>query len=506
MAAMRATTRLTLVLGATGLLLFGVFGVVTLRSEAQDAHRAVVRELDLLGRSLQVAVENALRDRQIDDIQETLDRLETIDPGVDIYVADSTAELHAASIGAAPGDAEAMAALRAAMITGVVVLHQGQMPRQRLLLGLPLRTDDGRLVGALAVSRPTDDVAREIATLTRQIWLLVAVFAVVVAAIGHAAGHWLIGRPLARMADAMAVLDEDRALHTRFAPGGGSEIRRLGAAFVAMLERLRSARVRLDQQQDERRAVERGLVRADKLITIGQLSAGLAHEIGSPLQILAGRARGLRAKADDPAEVMRIADILVTQAERIGRIVDALLATTRRRPAQPQRVAVAAPLERVLELVAAQARRRGVRIEYTDRSNGAEVLADPDHLQQIALNLLGNALNFCPRGQGGGDGGGTVALSLSRRVLGEERGPLRQGQSVVALRVRDDGPGVDPALRERIFEPFFSTRVEAGGTGLGLAVARALAAEHGGVVDLVESDGGSGATFELLLPVVAEAT
>lgn len=489
---MRVTTRMTLALGTAGLLLFGVFGVVSVQSESVELRRGVLRELDLLGRSLQVAVENALRDRQLSDVQETLDRLERIDPGVDIYVAGGDGRVQASSAGAKVDDADVQTALGEVLAGDVAVLRERDGTAPRFLLALPLRGDDGRLLGGLAVARPTDDMLRDLGALRGRIWILVGAFALAVALLGQLVGAWLIGRPLAKIAAAMGAVGGGEAAAEGLPSGGGSEIRSLVNAFEAMEARLAHARARVQEEEEARRAVERGLVRADKLITLGQLSAGLAHEIGSPLQVLAGRGRALASKASDPEAVRRTAAILVEQVERIARIVDALLATTRRRPSRPQSLRLAEPVGRVLALIEPQARRRGLQIRLQDDSGEARVRVDPDHAEQIALNLLRNALQFAP-------GGSTIDVSWRAREQQTDLGALRTGAAVVALRVADAGPGVPEADRARLFDPFFTTRADQGGTGLGLAVARDLAREHGGELSLVPSE--QGACFELVLPV-----
>src|SRR5262249_52950199 len=135
-----------------------------------------------------------------------------------------------------------------------------------------------------------------------------------------------------------------------------------------------------------------------------QLSAGLAHEIGSPLQVLRGRASAVRDKSSDP-EARRHAEILVEQCDRIARIVEQLLSFGRRKPAVIAACSLDTPVRTVLELMAGEAQRAGVKI--VSESDGAAhvVDADADQLQQVVLNLVKNALAATPR-----DGTITVRL------------------------------------------------------------------------------------------------
>src|SRR5262249_32945876 len=134
----------------------------------------------------------------------------------------------------------------------------------------------------------------------------------------------------------------------------------------------------------------------DKLVTIGQLSAGLAHEIGSPLQVVSGRASALLEHPEP--EVKRQAQQLVHQCDRIARVVEQLLSFGRRRPALIEPCNLVEPVRTVLELLAGEARRYGVELRMEVDSGSHRIEADADQLQQVTLNLVKNALVATPRG------------------------------------------------------------------------------------------------------------
>lgn len=258
--------------------------------------------------------------------------------------------------------------------------------------------------------------------------------------------------------------------------GGGREVVQMRHEFGQMVRALADAQARLEREGDERRRLLLGLQDADKLISIGQLSAGLAHEIGSPLQVLVGRARMLTQRADDAAEVRRNAEILAEQGERITRIVEQLMQFARRQPIALGPVDAPRAVQSVLELLEFEARRHGVRLLFEHADAPATMQADAGQLQQIVFNLVTNALAVAPRGT-------AIAVELAQ-VSGDA--------PQVQLTVRDRGPGVPPEVVDQLFEPFFTTRSQEGGAGLGLAIVRALAQEHGGSVDYaVRPDGGS---------------
>jgi signal transduction histidine kinase len=335
----------------------------------------------------------------------------------------------------------------------------------------PLTSDGGDVIGALVVARVTDDLDADLA---RTRWRLIAVvvaFAAVALATGILLGTAYITRPLARVLDGIAHV-RDGDFRSPVPVARHDEIGALIDEFNAMVGALTAARGRIEHETEARLRLERGLQGIDKMVTIGQLSAGLAHEIGSPLQVLSARASALASRSDEP-ETRRQAEILVEQTARITRIVEQLLSFGRRRAAVIAPRDLARPVRAVLELLDGEARRRGVALELAVDAGDHTIAADEDQLQQIVLNLVRNALAATPSG-------GRITVRIS--AVAEPR--------QVQLIVRDTGPGIAPELAARLFEPFFTTRASEGGTGLGLAVVRAIVAEHGGAIT-ARSDGGA---------------
>jgi signal transduction histidine kinase len=271
--------------------------------------------------------------------------------------------------------------------------------------------------------------------------------------------------------------------------------RALARQFEAMVAELSAARGRLAEAVESRATLERGLQRLDKLATLGQLSAGLAHEIGSPLQVLQGRTRALLGeRARDPDEVRRIATILNEQADRITRIVEQLLRFARRTPPPLAPVALAAPVRAVLDLLEHAARQRGVALELDAAPDVPAVRADVDGVQQVVLNLVKNALEATARG-----GRITVLLRPTEAVAADG-----QRRALARLEVVDSGSGMSEATLARLFEPFFTTRAASGGSGLGLAVVRSIVVALGGTVG-ASTVPGVGSRFTVDLPAETES-
>jgi signal transduction histidine kinase len=265
-------------------------------------------------------------------------------------------------------------------------------------------------------------------------------------------------------------------------------------AFNDMMGDLREARRRLISEAEAREVLELKLQRTDKLVTVGQLSAGLAHEIGSPLQVLNGRARALAAREELPADVRRNAEILARESDRITRIVDQLLTFSRYTAPRMADMALGPAVQEIVEFFAAEARRVGVQLSYVCDEGMPAVRADAAQVQQVVMNLLMNAVQVTPPG-----GHVRVHVCGGSFAIGAD---VRRSVSLV---VGDTGTGIPADVQPHIFEPFFTTRSQSRGTGLGLAVVKAIVDAHGGAVR-VETVPGTGTQFTVHLPTADAVT
>ncbi|MGN6828214.1 ATP-binding protein [Paucibacter sp. M5-1] len=245
----------------------------------------------------------------------------------------------------------------------------------------------------------------------------------------------------------------------------------------------------VSERQQAQQEIERqreALRQSEKLTAMGSLLAGVAHELNNPLSIVLGRAALLEGKAAGGAlgdDARRIREA----AERCGRIVRTFLNMARAKPETRAAVPLNELVRAAVELLGYSLRSGGITLELALAADLPELPADPDRLGQLVMNLIVNAQQ---------------ALSSQD---GERRIRIASGLDAdrqrVWLRVADNGPGIAPGLRERIFTPFFTTKGagELQGTGLGLAVARGVAREHGG--ELLLEDTAGGASFLLRLPL-----
>ncbi len=482
----RLATRLTFAVSVAAFVVFASVGAWLLREEETDLRGAAARDVRLLGRSLEVAFENALRDAQAQDVQETLRELERIDPAVDVFVYDASGVALASSSGAVERARWQAARPRETEIRFV----PERSPRWVELL-VPLVITRDERPATLVIARPLDDMNADLASTRWRVAAGVAGFVLVVAMLTNVLARIWVGVPLARMVARMA-----RVRSGDLSPAGshdrGDEVGETLRQFELLVDDLRVARERLSAEADMRRRLEEKLRDVDKLATIGQLAAGLAHEIGSPLQVLEGRLATLETKSSD-AETRRIATTLLEQARRITRIVSRLTGVARRRHERTGPVELGPPMRTVVELLDGEARRRGVRLTFAMGRDIPLVETDPDSIQQVTLNLVRNALDATPDG-------GRIEVHLESGQLDRTDGRTTQSARII---VRDTGRGMDEATRERVFDAFYTTRAETGGTGLGLAVVKGIVDEHRGHVE-VSSEPGRGSTFVIDLPAATD--
>ena len=230
----------------------------------------------------------------------------------------------------------------------------------------------------------------------------------------------------------------------------------------------------------ERKRLEMQLRRAERLAELGTLASGMAHEIGTPMNVILGRAEYLLQRAADEGMKKGLATI-ITQVERITKVMNQLLAFARRRTPERRAVDFGEILDDSLEMFQERIAHSRITVEKTIEPSMPLVRADRDQLIQVLINLVMNSIHAMPEG-------GRLRLSLDRE------------NSQARLGVSDTGHGMPEEIRSKVFEPFFTTKDFGKGTGLGLTVVKGIIEEHGGTI-AVESAVDKGTTFWIRLPL-----
>ena len=264
-------------------------------------------------------------------------------------------------------------------------------------------------------------------------------------------------------------------LHVRAPQGSGGEVGELSGAFNRMMDELSEVR-------DRERTQRAQLVHTEKMVAVGTLAAGVAHEVRNPLAGVMGCLENLRSKPEDTERMRRYLDLIQDGLERIEYTIDNLLGFSRSREMQPEPTSLAHNLKHVVELASYQLRKAGVEVVFElEGEDETVVMGDHFQMEQLFLNLVLNAIKAMS------DGDGVLTLRA------------KSGKGKVIVEVEDTGEGIQDEIRDRIFDPFFTTRTVGKGTGLGLTVSDSIVAAHAGVIE-VESTIGEGTVFRVILP------
>lgn len=322
-------------------------------------------------------------------------------------------------------------------------------------------------------------------------FVLLVLIIVINAALALAISSWLVGRPVQRL-----IAKAARVAHGDFeSPSGVRTKDELGSLAIAlddMSANLLEARTGLQREEAARRQAEVELQHAARLATIGKLAAGVAHELGTPLNVISVRARRIARQREQDPDVQSTTAIIRAQVDRMTAIIRGLLNFARRRKMN----VTAVDLDNLIRSTAvnlAPTLGANVRIDAkSDRGFDWRINADGKQIQQVLDNLVINAGQAMPDG-------GVVTLSLEHRKARSRTADSDQEGEYVCVVVEDHGVGISSDDLPRVFEPFFTTKDVGQGTGLGLAVSHGIVEQHGGWID-VTSELGRGSRFMVFLP------
>ncbi|MEM9489146.1 MAG: HAMP domain-containing sensor histidine kinase, partial [Myxococcota bacterium] len=348
----------------------------------------------------------------------------------------------------------------------------------------------------LELRQSLDSYKRFYHEVTRQQVGFTAILSLVCAGALVTLGLILIGRPTRQLVEqARTIASGDYS--SRASVRQRDEIGTLAREMNRMSERLGEAQELVRNERRARTATLEQLRHADRLSTVGKIASGLAHELGTPLNVISGRAQLIASTADD-ADADRIradAGIIVEQASVMTSIIRQLLDYSRRRALQRAHVDLGDLVDRACALIEPIAEARGVEVQTgVGSADSAKIGAEIDagKVLQVITNLMVNGIQAMPDG-------GPLRVTYDDEFVEEPPDPHAVRGSYIRIDVIDRGIGISPDQQDRIFEPFFTTKDSGEGTGLGLPVSHGIVREHGGWI-AVDSSPGRGSTFSIFLP------
>lgn len=348
---------------------------------------------------------------------------------------------------------------------------------------VPLTDSIGQNRGLLQVTREGRDIDAYIDGVQRQALLLLVALSLLLFAILVYGHHRVFGRNLQKLVNSMSRIGQGDTQH-RAEQSGPREIRQLADGMNSMLNNIERARLRLDEQQQQQQQLEQQLHQSKKMAAVGQLAAGVAHELGTPLSVVSGKAqRILRNPALDDS-VRQVFMEIRDAVQRMEHIVRQLLDFGRSNPLRLRRLSLDRVAQSALLQVQDEAEQQGVQIQLEGETPAPTLSLDAVRFEQALVNLLRNAIQA------------SAEITDSSR---DKTVTLRWFRSAkqCGFQVADNGPGIADDLREHICEPFFTTKSVGKGTGLGMSVTRSVVDEHGGKLEIGTAASG-GAMFSLL--------
>jgi signal transduction histidine kinase len=478
------------------LAVLGSFAWYDQRRSERLLREELAREGRALALTAQLAVEDYLAEGRLGDIRDLVEKVSGYERVLGLRVFAPDATIMTESTVLQDQTFVHVAALREALSRRVPVETRREIDGEPVVTFIvPLSGRSNELLGALQVIQ-LESFIDEDTRVTRTATLrMAAVMVLATGAILLVVTRLTVTRSLEVLVSSFRGVGSGD-LKARVPVRGRDELGHLAEEFNRMCGRLEAAQRALLDENEQRRRAETRLLAAEKLASLGRVAAGLAHEIGTPLNVIGGRAEALERRVSDNEDAVRSLRIIRSQIDRIARIVTGFLDFSRVREPQVDQTDAVAVVRRVVQFMEHLFDQRGIRVELDVVGTLPPLPADADQLNQVFLNLASNAVDAMP------DGGVLrIACRREEQARGEGASPdAAAGGPFAAVVFADTGRGIAPEHLSRVFEPFFTTKEIGKGTGLGLAISYGIVRRHGGWIH-VESSPGRGSTFTVYLPL-----
>jgi signal transduction histidine kinase len=468
---------LTLAVGAVML----VASLISLRQREAALEEALRDELRAHAVTLQIALEEHYQNGRINEARHLIDRLRENSRVYGVLLFDETGDLRSVSQPETAIDFRQPPEVGTVLQTGETVEFVRIVKDQKFLsIILPLNLSEGKR-GALEIVKPLalieNDISRaRLNRLSTTLLLLATIFLIVFLVLRRS-----LSRPIRSLLVGARALGEGDLSHRVKVQTSGDELAQLAAEFNRMADNLAEQRRAAETEAENRLNLEKELRHSERLASVGRLAAGIAHELGAPLNVIDARAEQLIEKQDASREKqIKNLTIIRTQSSRITNIVRQLLNLARPYNLHFKEIKITDLIKSSLEGFEPN---ETVKIEFSAEED-LTVSGDEDYLQQVFVNIFLNAVQ---------------AMNAVGNLKIEISSTRRDSKNYVATVISDTGKGIAPENLEKIFDPFYTTKDIGQGTGLGLAVSRRIVEEHGGAIE-VENNAEGGASFTVLLP------
>lgn len=434
------------------------------------------KEIELVARAMRVPVQQALVEQDFDRVEQNLLAVFDIGRVYGAFVFDAEGRRVATAGEVRPGwqeQAEAAELVAVGEELGRYADFSGEAVYSYFV---PLTGPTGRIEGLLQVVRQESDIAQRLNLIRDRGWYIwggVVLLMLGVLVIGH---RFAVVRHLERLLASMRQVEQGDRSH-RAALSGPMEVSGLAQGLNRMLDAISEMQLELDQQRQAHLAMTEQLRVQENLAALGRFSSGVAHELGAPLSVIDGDARRLLATDGLDEDARRRLDRMRRQVQRTRQLIRQLMEFVRSDRREPESVSIRRLMQQVAGSTAPQTEARGIQLVLDPVDERLKIPGFEIRLEHAVLNLVRNAIHA---------------------ARSEVHLAARQDDGGIRIVIEDDGPGVPEAQRERIFEPFHSSREDGEGTGLGLAIVRTVADEHRARIEVGRSERLGGSRFELI--------
>jgi two-component system NtrC family sensor kinase len=486
---LRLGTKLTLYLSLIIIIALSGYGYYHIMSRRDILIRKMKIEVRSVGRTLKVSLEKVSLTREMEYVQDLIDAVEEDEKTLGVIVYHQGKGLIFRSRSLEDGLDPYLELIKKSIQEDFPQEEFGIYKKIPIFSYVfPLKDNRGKNIGGVSILQHTSFMEEDIKKAKWSIFIMILlVIGGTVTLVLIVTRKW-ITIPISQLMDGIKRMAKGE-LSTRIDLKRGDELSELAQAFNQMAVNLKEAQDRIIQEGETKLELERSLRQSEKLATIGQLASGLAHEIGTPLNIIGGRTELAQRRLDDKELVQKNLDTIAQQTERITKIIQQLLGFVRKKGPEQKALRINALLETTLDLLDHQIQKQRLKVVKDLREDLPSAIGDPDQLQQVFLNLILNAVQSMP------DGGELRVSATYERI---SREGLEDGhREYVMVFVRDTGVGMEKEVLQNIFNPFFTTKNT--GTGLGLMVSQGIVQDHEGWID-VESEIGKGSVFKVYIP------
>lgn len=460
------------------LAVIGVAGWYSIRLLEQQTKERLEEDIELIARAIQLPLSHALDRGHRGTVEQALESAFAINRVYGVYVYDSTG----ATIYSSGAQGAEMSSDRAAILADQRA-QAGEFRQagseEVFSFFIPLIDSGERVIGLLQLTRKGSEFDHYLAQVRKNSLQILGLAGLLLGFVVLLAHSWWIARPIWRFETSLQRVEQGDLDH-RLSPQGPRELGTLAASINRMLDAIVASNNRLEAHRSEHAALQKQLYQTEKMAALGELSAGVAHELGSPLSIIDGKIQQSLRYTDIPMAVQENLDIILNQTRRMEATIRQLLDYGNTNSGSLRQVAADYPLRSALNLEdASLTSQLEISTVIAPEAGRTRVMVDPIRIEQILANLLRNAI-FAARRR----------IAITCQVTPDD----------VSYCFEDDGAGVPPEIENRIFDPFFTTKPGGQGTGLGLALAQTFARDHGGSVTHCRS-GSGGTRFCLILPL-----